>query len=297
MASRKKPISQRGKRAIRAFATTLPERGLLKPTELKTMIVNGRASFGIAESVSNDEILQSLLRQELLKEATLNFPSRRQTRYFRNDAHIFEVVLSAVRNSYLSHWTALYLHGLTEKEPGPIYVNSEQREKPQWDAELTQKSIDNAFKRPPRTTNNHTDYAGRRIYLLNGKFTGGLGLTEIQWDERTRVRLTDLERTLIDVTVRPHYSGGVSGVLLAYERASTRISVPRIIDLLDKLAYAYPYHQAIGFYLEATGRFSNEDLQPLQNMPMRFNFYLANNMSEIAYSDRWRMNYPKMGAD
>jgi hypothetical protein len=261
------------------------------------MIANGRVSLGIAQSVSNEEILQFLLEHVLVKKATLNVPSRSQTRYFRNDIHIFELVLSTARNCYLSHWTALYLHGLLPEETEPIFVNSEQREKRQWDTELTQRSIDNAFRRPPRTTNNHTEYAGRRIYLLNGKFTGGLGLTEIQWDGRTLLRVTDLERTLIDVAVRPHYSGGVPGVLRAYKRATARISVPRIVDLLGNLAFSYPYHQAVGFYLEATGQFTEEDLRPLRNMPMQFNFYLAHKMNEVAYSDRWRVTYPIMTAE
>ena len=42
---------------------------------------------------------------------------------------------------------------------------------------------------------------------------------------------------------------GVADVLHAYKEAVARFPVPRINELLDKLAFVYPYRQAIGFYL------------------------------------------------
>ena len=50
-------------------------------------------------------------------------------------------------------------------------------------------------------------------------------------DEQLRrlVDLTDVERTLIDITVRPHYAGGVYQVKEAFETARERVSVGRLI--------------------------------------------------------------------
>ena len=69
--------------------------------------------------------------------------------------------------------------------------------------------------------------------------------------EHGPLRFTNLERTLIDATVRPVYAGGVFEVRKAYELAKEKVSVNRLAALLQKLDYTYPYHQAIGFYSNA----------------------------------------------
>lgn len=62
-----------------------------------------------------------------------------------------------------------------------------------------------------------------------------------------KVRVTSLERTLLDATVRPGYAGGVANVLEAYRRAREDLNVSRLINTLGELDHVYPYHQAIGF--------------------------------------------------
>jgi len=57
--------------------------------------------------------------------------------------------------------------------------------------------------------------------------------------------VTDLERTLIDIVVRPAYAGGVHQVLTAFVRSRPKVSLERIAKLLRRLDYIYPYQQAI----------------------------------------------------
>src|SRR5882672_4945604 len=47
-----------------------------------------------------------------------------------------------------------------------------------------------------------------RIVLLSGKHTGRLGVTKTLGPQGEQLELTDLERTLIDIAVRPTYAGG-----------------------------------------------------------------------------------------
>ena len=107
-----------------------------------------------------------------------------------------------------------------------------------------------------------------------------------------QVRVTNIERTLIDIVVRPAYSGGVAEVLKAFERAREQASVNRLMALLQKLNYLYPYHQAIGFYLERAG-YSGTALDFIRQMPLNYDFYLAHQMGATDYVPQWRLHIPK----
>ena len=107
-----------------------------------------------------------------------------------------------------------------------------------------------------------------------------------------KVRVTSLERTLIDATVRPGYAGGVASVLEAYRRAREELTVSRLIDILRKLEHVYPYHQAIGFYMERAG-FSAKQLVPLKTLGTNWDFYLAHSIRNPAFNHQWRIHHPK----
>jgi hypothetical protein len=108
------------------------------------------------------------------------------------------------------------------------------------------------------------------------------------------LRLTDIERTLIDIAVRPFYAGGVAEVLTAYERAGGRASVNRLAGMLRKLAYVYPYHQAIGFYLEAAGSYDWNAIELFRGgFEYEFDFYLTYGMEETEYVPSWHVYVPK----
>jgi hypothetical protein len=186
----------------------------------------------------------------------------------------------------------MWLNGLTADEPECIYVNSEQTEKPRWESTLEQATIDSAFRRPPRTTSNVAQYDNKRILLLNGKHTAGLGVTTFAREGSSPLRVSDLERTLIDIAVRPVYSGGVEQVLQAYRATNGKASPKRIAEVLSRLDYVYPYHQAIGFYLERSRVYDEAAIRLFANMRREFAFYLAHEMSEVRHCERWRVNYP-----
>ena len=104
--------------------------------------------------------------------------------------------------------------------------------------------------------------------------------------------VTDTERTLIDIAVRPAYSGGPKTVLDAYRRAAGKFSHEKLLEYLDRLDYTYPYHQAIGFYLERSVQNSKIILAKLEQMETPIIFYLEHQISEPAFSDRWQLFYP-----
>jgi len=187
----------------------------------------------------------------------------------------------------------MYLHNLTEQIPKTIYLNFEQHPKRFKQGDLEQSRIDVAFKRPVRTTNQIATYNGEKVCILNGMFTGKLGVIKLKEREDEELYLSNLERTLIDITVRPIYSGGVSEVLKAYKLAQPKVSVNKLAAMLKKLNYTYPYHQAIGFYLEKTGIYRDSQINLIRKFDFNYDFYLTHHIKEYDYSKKWRLYYPK----
>jgi len=60
---------------------------------------------------------------------------------------------------------------------------------------------------------------------------------------------------------------------------------------LKKLGHLYPYHQAIGFYLERAG-FGSEALDLARRPGLVFDFYLTHGMDDTTYDKWWRLHYP-----
>jgi predicted transcriptional regulator of viral defense system len=130
------------------------------------------------------------------------------------------------------------------------------------------------------------------MVLLSGKNTGNLEVTERMEEGSGIIRFTKLERTLIDIVVRPHYGGGPFEIIEAYKLAREAVSVPTLIATLKKLAFVYPYHQAIGYYMTKAG-YSTTHLERLKAIGLNFDFYLAHRMPETTYNSEWRLFVPK----
>mgnify|MGYP000190431234 CR=1 FL=1 len=104
-------------------------------------------------------------------------------------------------------------------------------------------------------TNTLAELGDTKVALLMGQYTGQLGVIDMTMDDRYQIQVTNLERTLIDMTVRPTYSGGVFEVLNAFRSAARLgLSVNKLSALLQNLEFVYPYHQAIGLRTAAFHR-------------------------------------------
>ena len=56
--------------------------------------------------------------------------------------------------------------------------------------------------------------------------------------------------------------------------------------------YTYPYHQAIGFYLEKAG-YNENVIKLIEKIEIKYNFYLTYEMKEKEFSERWKLFFPK----
>jgi len=137
-----------------------------------------------------------------------------------------------------------------------------------------------------------TDTKTRKITMLSGKQTGRLSVGTAIGPFGQQLEVTTIERTLIDATVRPAYSGGIEAVLRAFKIARPRVSIATLMALLTKLDYAYPYHQAIGFYLKKADYSQSDQLLAKAN-GLRFNFYLSHGLQEPEFDEEWKIYFPR----
>ncbi len=265
--------------------------GILEALRVDGIVPPRMSADGLLEELRDHDILR---RTEIRPADATGY--RPFTRYILGEPSASEVALSLRPRSYLSHGTALRLHGLVEGREDIIYVNQEQSPKPVPAGKLEQAALDRAFANRPRESQYVFRYNDTNLLLIAGKNTGNFGVAAVQDPVSGRPSLTtDLARTLIDVAVRPVYAGGVSVVAAAYQRAVESGSAPRLVSaltvVLDTLAHVYPYHQAVGHYLAKAG-VPAEILAPLRDRGLEHDFYLAHQLKEPAYDSDWRVYFP-----
>jgi predicted transcriptional regulator of viral defense system len=287
---------QIAKADIFSYFDALPSK-VLRRSDVARILTQQRGFWRLALSTRITGFVDFLEKSGKLRRLDFAFPVRPTHCYIWGDVPLLEVLLHLKPRSYLSHYTAMRYHGLTEQVPRTIYVTHEQVHPNTRAREpLSQELITAAFKNPVRESQNIASFGSRTICLINGADTQMQGITSGSMADGTdlpaMVKVTDLERTLIDATVRPVYSGGVAEVMKAFREAREALSVNRLRGLLHRLAYLYPFHQAIGFYLERAD-YPESSLKLIRELPQIVDFYLAHAMSEADYVPQWRLFVPK----
>jgi hypothetical protein len=239
------------------------------------------------------DVLARLLEAGQLTGVSLKSPDYPPiNRYAVGDPSPFELAQSLRGGTYLSHASAVSLLGLNDQIPKTLYVNKEQSPKPVPTTSLSQERLDRAFQASPRRSNYVFRHGEYHFVLLSGKSTQDFGVNAMPGPHGEPLRVTDLERTLLDISVRPIYAGGVYQVLEAYRTAAARVSVPGLLEALRKLDYVYPYHQVIGFYLEKAG-LSAEQTKPFRDLGLNWDFYLTHGLRDFEHVPSWRLFVPR----
>jgi predicted transcriptional regulator of viral defense system len=260
--------------------------------QVADILSSHRSEWKLPAGMTFTSFLDFLLNMNVLREVSI--PSEHYTdekRYILGDASVYSIALSLKPKSYLTHGSAVVLHGLTDQILKTVYVNYEQSPKPQGGG-LTQESINRAFANRQRQSKLTYKYEDFQIVVINGKHTDRLEVTQLPGTEGELLDVTKLERTLIDIAVRPSYAGGVVQVLEAFERAKPTASINTLVATLKKLNYVYPYHQVIGFYMDRAG-YPESQWQKLIKLGLQFDFYLTYQLpANKEYDPKWRLFYP-----
>ena len=261
--------------------------------ELRTVLYRNRAAWKLPDYIGIGKFVDFLVQTgKLVTREIVSEHYRSATRFIWGQASPFAIALSLRASAYLSHGTAVFLHGLTDQIPKTIYVNKEQSVKPRSSSLLTSEALARAFSGQQRRSVYNFSYDEWTIVLLSGKNSGRLEVGPIAADTGEPIEVTRLERTLIDITVRPAYAGGVYQVLEAYKAAKDKLSVNTLMATLKKLDYVYPYHQAIGFYMERAG-YEESRTERLLKLGTSLDFYLAHGIKDREYDSKWHLFYPK----
>lgn len=262
--------------------------------ELAKTLNDQRSSWSLAARTTAQEFIQFLIDQKRLTLVQLRSDAyeREVVRYAWDDASIYQLALSIRKGSYLTHTTAVHLHGLTDLIPKTVYLNIEQSPKPRPQGELTQAAVDRAFANQQRQSNLSYVYGDWTVTVISGKNTGRLGVEEVLGPAGEKLDATNIERTLIDIVVRPTYAGGIFEVYQAYKAAKDVISVNRLVSILKKLDYIYPYHQSIGFLMQRAG-YDAKRYSLLQDLGINIDFHLTHGIENPQYDPVWRLYFPQ----
>lgn len=262
----------------------------------ETNVLNTLSYNRFTELMLNE--LGLLTRKKVLK------PNNSSIIYIYKEEQVspYEIAVNLSPNSYLSHYSSLYLTNLTLENPKKIFINKEQSPKMKVSRDdLEQKNVDYAFSKKPRITNNKAYFTHNQIvyevYMLNGMNTNELGVIKIHpFNFTNPVKITDFERTLIDITMKPIYSGGIEEVIEVYKKLKHKVSISKVIQYLDVLDHIYPYEQSVLFYLNKSN-YSKARQEKIINYikkkkTNKIKFYLDNQLIKKKLDELSNVYYP-----
>lgn len=275
---------------IEALFDSLPNKSFSEQ-DLRDVFVQQKEQWNIPASSSSKHFINFLVEKTAFRKVELEKDGQHKIK------HLFiwkaeddlSIIAGLKKSGYYTHYTAMSLHNLTLQIPKVYYLNTEHSQNPA-PTPLSQEDVDQAFSKEQRKTSLSYSYKNKKVFLLNSKNTGELGVKAFNRDMEYYC-YTDLERTLIDIAIRPAYSGGVFEVLEAYRQAKGKVDATKLHQYLQKLDYSYPYHQVIGFYMERAG-YSPAETAPFEKS-ITLNFYLTYNLKAKQFSEKWKLFYPK----
>jgi hypothetical protein len=275
---------------VKLEITQIPNR-ILSKRDLTNQLEALQDEGVIGEKTRVDSLIDLLTTEKTIRPIILKGQTDLD-RYIIGEVNELQIALSVASLTYISHATALIIKGLIPLNFKKIFITQEQSVKPSIKITLRQEDIDTAFSKPQRPTKSIYEWGGHKIYLLKGKYSGNLGLIHTNY-KASQIFTTDIERSILDITVRPAHTDGVKNVIEAYRNVKGKISVRKLFDYLQKMKFVYPYHQAIGFYLEYAG-YKVEEIELFRNLPKNFNFYLDYNLEKRVYNPKWRIYTPEL---
>lgn len=223
--------------------------------------------------------------------------SPHKTSDFSDTSDLYAEAHKRAPSGCFCHYTAVAYHGLTNQIPQRVYIRKRSVGNPPSRPErLSDLQIRTQFLKPHRRTGETETLPSGTIVYVAGKHndeTGILSIPPTHKDFPEGSRITDLERCLIDAVVAPQYNGGLLTIPGLFEEASEKLDLETLIAHYQELDFLYPYHQAIGFFLDhCTHKQAAETWRTVFPPSNRF-FVDKNAKSSWELDPRWQVYYPK----
>ncbi len=213
---------------------------------LKRLIENGLRVFDIksfnyvAKDLGYNE---GALRQVLLsmrKDETIHLIKpglyHIDNNFLSSSISAYEIALLLVDNGFITHLSAALLHNLSDQLANIVYVST-ARQKNSYDP-------------------NNKLY-GMRYRILHVKEELTFGQEDIYLGD-ARIKVTDLERTLIDCLNKPAYAAGFMEVIYYFEKAADDIDIEKIIKYAK--VFGNSCLQRLGWCLDKINNVKNQDV-------------------------------------
>lgn len=160
-----------------------------------------------------------------------------------SSAHDYAIAVALFPPSALSHQTALNLHGLSEQIPRVITCTTTAKV-------VTPAMRGRATRQRMRGTVWEVD--GLRVRLVSVRPSRFFGITEVWADSRTRVPVTDRERTVLDLFIDPARFGGLGEALGILEEHRASLDLTKLVGYAIQLRVA-SVAKRLGWALESFG--------------------------------------------
>ena len=168
--------------------------------------------------------------------------------------HDFTLALALASPSALSHRTALHFHGLSDQVPRQITCTT------------TAKVVTPSMRGRGRGSS-VWDIDGLRVQLVTVRPERFFGIEEVWVDQRTKVAMTDEERTVLDLVSDPARMGGMGEALAILEAHHRSLDLPKLVSYAVRLDVA-SVAKRLGWALESFG-VKGKVLAPLLAMPVK----------------------------
>lgn len=215
-----------------------------------------------------------------------------------DEVSLYEMAAGMFPKGYFCNLSSVYFHSLTDQVPGVVYICNETITPRTRDdtRTLPESAIRTAFIKPHRHTRNIIDLENGAVAVLDRERGTDFGVTDIRAGHPlypAGMRVTCLERALIDAVVAPQYNGGIASVLSYFRAAKRWVRVDRLFEIYGALRFVYPYAQTIGFLLERAGM-PGRAAAIREAYPPRQKFFIDHEAkSTWAFDERWMLYHPR----
>lgn len=213
-----------------------------------------------------------------------------------------ELIPAFAEKSFASYFCALFFNGLINQVPKTFHISLERKTRGKRSvnsyAQLDKYKVRDTFMKTPIQTQNIAAYERRKYIFIEREFTEMLGVIDIRasaMKKEISIKVTDLERTLLDCIISPHRAGGIDTVFDSFKSAKNKLDIGKLYYYYTKLNFLYPYWQRIGFILQRTiGHELSAKWEELMNQK-KYEFYLMHEYKINWLLDKkWKIFYPKM---